>query len=54
MYLKFESVDLMDYKLHRVRLKRGGSYVKSSEWLANKKATTNPKNENDVNAYDGQ
>ena len=21
----FESVDLMDYKLHRVRLKRGGS-----------------------------
>ena len=50
----FESVDLMDYKLHRVRLKRGGSYVKSSEWLANKKATTNPKNENDVNAYDGQ
>ena len=43
----FESVDLMDYKLHRVRLRRGGSYVKSPEWLANKKATTNSKNEND-------
>ena len=43
----FESVDLMDYKLHRVRLRRGGSYVKSPEWIANKKATTNSKNEND-------
>ena len=44
----------MNHKLHSVHLKRGGSYVKSSEWLANKKATTNPKNENDVIAYDGQ
>ena len=43
----FESVDLMDYKLHRVRLKRGGSYIKSPKWLENKKATINPKNEND-------
>ena len=25
----FESVELMDYKLHRVRLRRGGSYIKS-------------------------
>ena len=29
----FESVELMDYKLHKVRLKRGGSYIKSPEWL---------------------
>ena len=29
----FESVDLPDYKLHRVRLKRGGSYIKSPKWL---------------------
>ena len=43
----FESVELMDYKLHRVRLRRGGSYVKSPECLANKKATINPKNKND-------
>ena len=43
----FESVELVDYKLHRVRLRRGGSYVKSPEWLANKKATINPKNKND-------
>ena len=43
----FESVELMDYKLHRVRLRRDGSYVKSPECLANKKATINPKNKND-------
>ena len=43
----FESVDLMDYKLHKVRLKRGGSYIKSPEWLLHKGATINPKNEND-------
>ena len=43
----FESVDLLDYKLHSVRLKRGGSYIKSPKWLENKKAVINPKNEND-------
>ena len=43
----FESVDLMDYKLHRVRLNRGGSYIKSPEWLLHKGATINPKNKND-------
>ena len=43
----FESVDLMDYKLHRVRLRRGGSYIKSPKWLLHKEATINPKNEND-------
>ena len=43
----FESVDLLNYKLHRVRLRRGGSYIKSPEWLLHKGATINPKNEND-------
>ena len=43
----FKSVDQLDYKLHRVCLKRGGSYTKSPKWLENKKATINPKNEND-------
>ena len=43
----FESVDLLDYKLHRVRLKRGGSYIISPKWLENKKSVINPKNEND-------
>ena len=35
----FESVDLLDYKLHRVRLNRGGSYIKSPKWLENKKTS---------------
>ena len=43
----FESVELIDYKPQRVRSRRGESYVKSPEWLANKKATINPKNKND-------
>ena len=43
----FESVKLMDYKLHRVRLRRGGSYIKSPEWLSRKGATINPENKND-------
>ena len=43
----FESVDLLDYKLHRVRLSRSGSCIKSPKWLENKKATTNPKNDSD-------
>ena len=37
----------MDYKLHRVCLRRGRSYIKSPEWLLHKGATINPKNEND-------
>ena len=37
----------MDYKLHRVRLSKGGSYIKSPEWLLHKGATINPKNRND-------
>ena len=41
----FESVYLLDYKLHRVRLNRGGSFIKSPKWLENKKATINPKND---------
>ena len=43
----FKSVELMDYKLHRVRLRRGRSYIKSPEWLLHKGATINPKNKND-------
>ena len=44
----FESVDLLDYKFHRVRLRRGGSYIKSPEWLEKKKAVINPKNNDDA------
>ena len=43
----FETVELMDCKLHRVRLRTGGSYIKSLEWLLHKIATINLKNKND-------
>ena len=43
----FESVDLMDYKLHRVRLRKGGSCVKYPEQLANTKAIINQKKKDD-------
>ena len=42
-----ESVKLMDYKIHRVCVRRGGSYIKSLECLLHKRATINLKNEND-------
>ena len=41
----------MDYKLHKVSLKTGGSYIKSTEWLINKTATVNPKNEKDDKCF---
>ena len=43
----FQSVDLLSYHIHKISLKRGNSYIKSSEWLINKRATTNPKNKGD-------
>ena len=42
----FESVDLLCYSLHKTTLKRGGSYIKSPEWLRNKRTTINPKRTN--------
>ena len=40
----FESVDLLSYHIHKTSLNRGKSYMKSSEWIVNKRATVNPKN----------
>ena len=34
----FESVELLDYHLHKISLKRGKSYIKSPDWLENKKS----------------
>ena len=35
----FERVDLLYYSLHKTRLKRGRSYIKSPKWLKYKRAT---------------
>ena len=44
-------IDLLYYSLHKTRLRRGKSYIKSPEWLRNKRATTNPQNEDDNNCF---
>ena len=41
------SVDLLYYHLQKLSLKRGKSHIDSPEWLKNKKATINPKNNDD-------
>ena len=43
----FESVDILGIHFHDIKLKRGKSCIKSPEWIANKKATINPKNTKD-------
>ena len=43
----FDSVDLLYYNVHRISLNRGGSYIVSPNWLKNKNAATNPKNNDD-------
>ena len=43
----FDLVQLMHYKYRKVNFKRGGSNIDSPDWIKNKKATINPKNEDD-------
>ena len=43
----FDSVDVLYYVLNKISLNRGGLYINSPEWLKNKKATINPKNNDD-------
>ena len=45
--LIFDSVQLMYYKWHKGNFKRDGSYIDSPDWIKKKKATINPKNEDD-------
>ena len=42
----YDSIDLLYYHLQKIGLKKGGSYIDSPEWLKNKNATINPKNNN--------
>ena len=47
----FESVNLLTYHIHKIDLKRGKSYIKSPEWILNKRATVNPKNKDKCFQY---
>ena len=40
----FERVALLEYKLHKISLRRAGPCIDSPKWIKNKKATINPKN----------
>ena len=46
----FDGVNLLHYDLNKISLNRGGSYIKSPDWLNGKK-TINPKNENDNKCF---
>ena len=39
----FDNVDSLYYKLHKIGLNRGGSYIDFPKWLKNKKTTINRK-----------
>ena len=47
----FESIDLLEYQLHKLSLNRGSSYIESPEWVQNKGVTINPKNTKDNNCF---
>ena len=47
----FESIELLKYSLHKIKLKRGGSYIESTEWIRNKLATINPQNKDANNCF---
>ena len=43
----YDSIDALYYNLNKVSLSRGRPYIDSLKWLKNKKATINPKNNDD-------
>ena len=45
------SVKLLEYELHKIDIIRAKSYIVSPDWIANKKATINPKNEKDNKCF---
>ena len=42
-----ESVALLYYYFQKIDIRRGESYIMSTDWIASKKAIINPKNEKD-------
>ena len=49
-----DSVGLLYYHFERIGIKRIESYIMSPDWIASKKAITNPKNKKIMNALTGQ
>ena len=46
-----DSVELLEYELHKINIIRAESYIVSPDWIASKKATINPKNEKDNKCF---
>ena len=42
---------MLHYDLNKISLNRGGSYIKSLDWVKNKKATINPQNTKDNKCF---
>ena len=47
----FDGVNALYYDLNNISLDRGGSQIKSPEWLSGKKATINPQNKKDDKCF---
>ena len=45
----YDCVHLLHSRCHKINFKRGRSYIDSSEWIKDKKATTNPISKKDSN-----
>ena len=49
-----DSVELLEYELHKIDIIRAESYIVSPDWIANKKATVNPKKKKKIiNVFSG-
>ena len=46
-----DSIELLYYRFQRIDFRRAQSYIMSPDWIANKKATINPKNEKDNECF---
>ena len=44
-------MELLEYELHKIDIIRAESYIVSPDWIASKKATTNPKNKKDNKCF---
>ena len=47
----FERIDLLEYHLHKIRLNRGSSYIKSPTWIKNKGVARHPNNTKTNNCF---
>ena len=47
----FDGINLLHYDLNKINLNRGGSHIKSPDWIENKKATINRQNKKDDKCF---